>query len=74
VDVLAGEIRFAEKDWTTGLERDWPNDVRSVVMTTSADNSGIAVCAWNLAPGGIGRDMSQVFTTEAFTPILTLAR
>lgn len=66
-------ISFAVKTWATGAATDWPAAVRSVVMATSADNSGKAIAAWNLIAGGAARDLSQASTTENFTPTLTLA-
>lgn len=66
-------VSFAAKTWATGAASDWPAAVRSVVLVTSSDDSGKAICAWNLVPGGAARDLSLPNTTEQFTPTLTLA-
>jgi hypothetical protein len=60
--------------WSTGSATDWPAGVKSVVLVTTADNTGKAICAWNLRTGaetGLARDMSGSNTTENFTPTLT---
>lgn len=69
----SGVVAFAQKSWATGAATDWPSTVRSVVLVTTADNSGKAICAWNLQAGGTARDLSQANTTEQFTPTLTLS-
>lgn len=69
----AGVVSFDEMVWATGSATDWPDTVRSVVLATTADDSGVAVCAWNLIAGGDPRDLSQASTTERFTPTLTIA-
>lgn len=66
-------VAFAAKSFATGSATDWPSAVRSCVLVTTADNSGKAICAWNLVAGGTARDLSQASTTEAFTPTLTVA-
>lgn len=66
-------VAFAVKSWTTGAATDWPAAVRSVVLATTSDNTGKAICAWNLVVGGAARDLSQASTTENFTPTLTVA-
>ena len=66
-------VSFAAKAFATGAATDWPAAVRSVVLVTSTDGSGKAICAWNLIAGGTARDLSQASTTETFTPTLTLA-
>lgn len=63
-------VSFALKSWSTGSATDWPAVVRSVVLVTTADNTGKAICAWNLLAGGTARDLSQINTTENFTPTL----
>src|SRR5690242_3165069 len=45
-------VAFAQKTWATGAATDWPASVESVVLVTSADNTGKAICAWNLIAGG----------------------
>jgi hypothetical protein len=69
----SGVITFAEMSWSTGSATDWPATTRSCVLATTADNTGKAICAWNLQDGGAARDMSAANTTEDFTPTLTLA-
>lgn len=66
-------VAFAQKSWATGSATNWPASVKSVVLVTSSDNTGKAICAWNLIAGGTARDLSQANTTENFTPTLTLA-
>lgn len=66
-------VSFSEKSWDNGSATDWPSNVRSVVLVTSADNSGKAICAWNLLSGGTARDMSQAHTIQKYTPTLTLS-
>ena len=68
----SGVVAFAQMTWTTGVATDWPASVRSVVLVTSADNTGKAICAWNLQVGGAGRDMSAASTTLNFTPTLNV--
>jgi hypothetical protein len=65
---------FSQMSWSTGSATDWPSTVRSVVLVTTADNTGKAICAWNLqtGTGGAARDMSQANTTENAAPVLTL--
>lgn len=64
---------FAQMTWATGSAADWPSSVKSVVLATTADSSGKAICAWNLQTGGTARDLSQPNTSELFTPTLDLA-
>lgn len=58
---------FAQATWSTGAATDWPAVVRSAVLVTTSNNTGKALCAWNLITGGVARDMSQASTTENFT-------
>ena len=67
----SGVVSFAQMSWSTGSATDWPAAVRSVVLVTTADNTGKAICAWNLQAGGAARDMSQANVTEQFSPTLT---
>ena len=64
-------ISFAQMSWATGSATDWPAAVKSVVLVTTADNTGVAICAWNLN-GTTGRAMNAANTTENFTPTLNL--
>lgn len=68
----AGVVDFAQMSWVTGANTDWPASVKSVVLVTTADNTGKAVCAWNLQAGGAARDLSGANTTENVTPTFTL--
>jgi hypothetical protein len=67
----SGQAAFTIMTWNTGAATNWPNSVRSLVLATTTDNSGKAICAWNLIPGGGARDMSAASTTESVTPTLT---
>lgn len=69
---VSGVVSFSQMSWATGAAADWPASVRSVVLVTTADNTGKAICAWNLVTGGAGRDMSAANTTEQVTPTLTV--
>ena len=66
-----GDITFAASTWNTGSATDWPSAVRSMALATTVDNSGVAICAWNLIPGGAARNLSTASTTESVTPTLT---
>ena len=66
-------VAFAQKSWATGAATNWPSSVKSVVLATTSDNTGKAICAWNLIAGGTARDLSQANTTQNFTPTLTVA-
>ena len=66
-------IAFDPQTWATGANTDWPASVKSVVMVSTADNSGKAICAWNLVPGGAARAFNAADTTENFTPTLDLS-
>jgi hypothetical protein len=72
-DANPSVVSFTQETWSTSSATDWPSGTRSVVMTTSSDNTGKAICAWNLVAGGAARDMSAASTTENFTPTLNLA-
>lgn len=67
----SGVVTFSQMSWSTGAATDWPATTRSVVLVTTADNTGKAICAWNLQTGGAARDLSTANTTEQFTPTLT---
>ena len=66
-------VAFAQKTWATASATDWPASVKSVVLATTADNTGKAICAWNLVAGGAARAMNAASTTENFTPTLNVA-
>jgi hypothetical protein len=69
----AGVFAFAAKVWATLTHTDWPASVKSSVAATTANNTGKALCAWNLQAGGTARDLSGAQTTETFTPTITVA-
>jgi hypothetical protein len=66
-------VVWAQKTWSTGAATDWPASVKSVVLATTSDNTGKAICAWNLIAGGTARAMNLANTTENFTPTLNVA-
>ena len=66
-------VAYAQKTWSTGAATNWPASVKSVVLATTSDNTGKAICAWNLQAGGTARDMSGANTTENVTPTLNVA-
>ena len=65
---VGGVLSFATMTWVTGAATDWPSRVVSLVAATTHDNSGKALCAWNLQPNGVPRDLSDSNTTEEVTP------
>lgn len=64
-------MSFAQMTWATGSATNWPAAVKSAVLVTTVDNTGVAIAAFNLN-GTTGRDMSAASTTENFTPTLNL--
>jgi hypothetical protein len=64
-------ISFTQMNWATGSATDWPATVRSILLATTSDNTGKALCAWNLQVGGAARDMSGANTTLYVTPTLS---
>ena len=64
-------LTFAQMTWATGAATDWPSAVKSAVLVTTSNNTGVAICAYNLN-GTTGRNMSAANTTEYFTPTLEL--
>ena len=66
-------VSFAQKTWSTSTATDWPASVKSCVLATTSDNTGKAICAWNLVAGGTARAMNAANTTENFTPTLNVA-
>lgn len=69
----SGTFSFSQMTWSTGAATNWPASVKSVVLCTTSDNTGKAICAWNLVAGGTARDLSAAGTTEKFTPTLILS-
>lgn len=67
-----GAAAFSQMSWATGANTNWPASVCSVILVTSSDNTGKAICAWNLVSGGAARNLSAANTTEQVTPTLTL--
>lgn len=67
-----GTITFTQMSWSTGSAVNWPSGVKSIVMVTTADNTGKAIWAWNLVPGGGSRDLSLAGTTEQAAPTYSL--
>lgn len=67
----SGAAVFSQMTWATGAATNWPASVKSCILVTTSDNTGKAVCAWNLIAGGTARDLSQANTTEQFTPTLS---
>jgi hypothetical protein len=65
-------VSFALMTWLTEAHTDWPTEVKSAVLVTSADNTGKAICAWNLQTGGAARNLSGANTKEEFTPTYEL--
>lgn len=66
-------VAWAQKTFATGAAADWSASVKSVVHATTSDNSGKAICAWNLVVGGAARAMNAANTTENVTPTLNVA-
>jgi hypothetical protein len=66
-------VVFALMTWTTSSATDWSSSVKSVVLATTSDNTGKAICAWNLVAGGTARNLSLASTTENVTPTLNVA-
>jgi hypothetical protein len=66
-----GEAVFTVVDFATGTATDWPSSVKSVVLVSSADNSGTAIAAFNLIAGGAARNLSQAQITEQVTVTLS---
>ena len=64
---------FSQASWDTSTNTDWPSSVKSCVLVTSSDDTGKAICAWNLVAGETARDMSAAHTVENFTPSLDVA-
>lgn len=67
-----GSFAFSLMSWSTGSAADWPAAAVSVILATSADNTGVTVCAWHLQAGGIARALNQSNITEQFTPTLVI--
>jgi hypothetical protein len=66
-------VVFTLMSFATGAATDWPASVKSVVLVTTSDNTGKALCAWNLQAGGTARVMNSANTTESVTPTMNVA-
>lgn len=60
---------FTQMTWSTGSATDWPSAVKSVVLVTTSDNTGKAICAWDVN-GTTGFAMNAASTSLAVTPTL----
>lgn len=69
---VGNKIPFVNMAWFNGAASDWPNAVKSIFLATTQDNSGKAICAWNLQAGGAARDLSAPQTRQNVAPTLTL--
>ena len=67
-----GVINFALMSWATGAAVDGPASVRSVVLATTADNTGKAIGAWHIETGGAADAFNLANVTLNFTPTLFL--
>lgn len=67
-----GAFAFSQMSWATGSATDWPASVVSVVLVTTADNSGVTIAAWHLQANGVARALNQANVTEQVTPTLTI--
>lgn len=68
-----GQVSFAMSQWTTGAATDWPAAVKSIILATTPDNTGKAICVWNLQHGGAARNLSLAGVTEQVTPTITFS-
>jgi hypothetical protein len=68
----AGVATFAQMLFATVLAIDWPAAVVSIVMATTANNTGKTICAWHLQAGGTARNLQQANVTLQVTPTLSL--
>lgn len=66
-------VVFTQMTWSTGSATNWPAGTKAVLLVTTSDNTGKAICGWNLVTGGTARDLSAASTTENVTPTLNVA-
>lgn len=59
---------FSLMSWSTGSATNWPATTKSIVAVSTSNNTGRAICAWNLNAGGGSVDMSAASTTLTVTP------
>lgn len=68
------QVRFAKISWATGSAADWSSNNISVVLATTADNSGVAICAWDIAdPAGTPVNLRAGGSTLDYTPYLVMS-
>lgn len=67
----AREVAWGQQTWATETETNW-QEAKSVVLVTSADNTGKAIMAWDLQAGGAARNLGQANIEEHFTPVYKL--
>lgn len=67
-----GSFVFSQMSWATGAATDWPASVVSVVLVTTADNTGVSIAAWHLQTNGVARALNQSNITEQATPTLVI--
>lgn len=65
-----GTASFSQMSWSTGSATNWPSAIYTVILATSSGNTGTAICAWNLIPGGGAVNMAQANATLNVTPTL----
>ena len=63
---------FTQMTWATSSATDWPTAVKSVVLVTTSDNTGKAICAWDVN-GSAGFAMNAANTSLAVTPTLNVS-
>lgn len=63
---------FSQMTWSTGSATDWPAAVKSIVLVTTTDNTGKAICAWDVN-GTTGFAMNAASTSLAVTPTLNVS-
>lgn len=66
-----GNFIFSTMTWNTGAATDWQSP-KSIVASTTADNTGVAICAWNLIAAGTAVNLGAASTPLAVTPGLLL--
>ncbi len=70
---VSGIITMPQASWATGAQTNGPAVVRSVVLVTSADNTGTAIAAWHISDDGVSVSMVGPNASIQFTPVLFLA-
>lgn len=67
--VTGGALVFTQMTWANGVNIDWPHSVYGIAAATTSNNTGVALCAWNLQTNGVPRDLSNPNTFEEVSPI-----